>query len=112
MSLLRSVHDTIGGVMVHGLVSAGPVSGTPLVFVHGLGVSTRYMEPTMARLADELPVAGIDLPGFGRSGTPRVPLDLAGLAGALERWLDTRGVGPAIFVGNSFGCQVIVECVV
>jgi pimeloyl-ACP methyl ester carboxylesterase len=108
---LRSVWDIVGGVRMHALVSASG-AGVPIVFVHGLGVSSRYMAPTMARLAGEFHVVGPDLPGFGRSGTPPRALDLRGLANALEGWLDVRGIGPAIFVGNSYGCQVIVECVV
>jgi pimeloyl-ACP methyl ester carboxylesterase len=107
---LVSVWDTVGGVRVHGVV-APRAHGTPIVFVHGLGVSTRYMTPTMAALADEYAVAGLDLPGFGRSDSPARPLNLTELAAALEDWLDARRIGPAIFVGNSFGCQVIVECV-
>jgi pimeloyl-ACP methyl ester carboxylesterase len=109
---LRSVWDTVGGVTMHGLVSTPPIAAAPpIVFVHGLGVSTRYMAPTMARLAADFQVAGPDLPGFGRSGSPAHPLNLAELAVALEGWLDARDIGPAIFVGNSYGCQVILECV-
>jgi pimeloyl-ACP methyl ester carboxylesterase len=108
---LRSVWNTVGGVAVHARVSTVPAGGTPVVFVHGLGVSVRYMEPTMARLAGEFDVAGLDLPGFGRSGTPSHVLGLAELAGVLDAWLDARQIGPAILVGNSHGCQVIVECV-
>jgi 2-hydroxy-6-oxonona-2,4-dienedioate hydrolase len=106
--ILRSVWDFVGGVTMHGLVSA-PLDSTPIVFVHGLGVSTRYMAPTMARLATDFQVAGPDLPGFGRSGSPAHPLNLRELAAALAAWLDVRGIGPAIFVGNSYGCQVILE---
>jgi pimeloyl-ACP methyl ester carboxylesterase len=95
---------------MHGLVSAS-LDAPPIVFVHGLGVSTRYMAPTMVRLAEDFHVAGPDLPGFGRSGSPPHPLSLAELALALEGWLEARGIGPAIFVGNSYGCQVILELV-
>ncbi len=107
---LRSVWDEVDGVRVHARVTATRVpAGIPMVFVHGLGVSSRYMEPTMALLAREHDVAGLDLPGFGRSGAPRHALGLRELAEALSAWLDVRGIGPAIFIGNSFGCQVIVE---
>jgi len=111
---LTSVWDEIDGVRIHGRVNASPapVSGPPIVFVHGLGVSTRYMEPTMRRLAGAYQVAALDFPGFGRSGSPRRSLDLPALADTLLRWLDARGIGPAVFVGNSFGCQVIVESIV
>ena len=109
---LVSVTDYIDGVSVHGRVSSRIVHGrTPLVFVHGLGVSVRYLEPTMLKLAPQYHVAGVDLPGFGRSGTPPRVLDTHGLARALGLWLDAREIGPAIFIGNSYGCQVIVELV-
>lgn len=107
---LRSVWDSVGGVTMHGLVSE-PLDSTPIVFVHGFGVSTRYMAPTMARLAGDFLVAGPDLPGFGRSGSPPHPLNLRELAQALGEWIDARGIGPSIFVGNSYGCQVILELV-
>ena len=106
-----SVRDVVDGVSIHGLVSARPAAGDAptLVFVHGLGVSTRYLEPTMRQLTATHAVAGLDLPGFGRSGTPPKALDTTGLADSLAKWLDVRGIGPAVFVANSYGCQVIVE---
>lgn len=112
---LISLNDVVLGTPIHSRVSArvfeGGAEHTPLVFVHGLGVSVRYLEPSMARLAKDHPVAGLDLPGFGRSGTPPRALDTRGLADAFAAWLDARRIGPAIFVGNSFGCQVIVDLV-
>jgi 2-hydroxy-6-oxonona-2,4-dienedioate hydrolase len=109
-SPLRSVWDTVGGLRIHGRVAPHDGAVT-LVFVHGLGVSTRYMEPTMARLAGRYAVAGLDLPGFGRSQSPPHPFTIAEHARTLERWLNARGIGPAVLIGNSHGCQVIVECV-
>ena len=116
MEPLNSVWDTIDGLRIHARTSAHPGAGPPgaghpVVFVHGLGVSTRYMEPTMVRLAGAYDVAGLDLAGFGRSDAPPRPFSLAEHARTLERWLGARGIRPAILVGNSFGCQVIVECV-
>ena len=113
MAPLQSVWDTIDGLRIHARVSGLRASAhpAPVVFVHGLGVSTRYLEPTMVRLAGDYTVAGLDLPGFGRSGAPARPFTLAEHARTLEQWLDARGIGPAILVGNSYGCQVIVECV-
>ena len=112
MSALASVEDAVDGVRIHARVTPRPPAGaTPIVFVHGLGVSTRYMEPTMALLARDFDVAALDFPGFGRSGTPSRVFDVGELADVLRSWLDTRRIGPAIFVGNSFGCQIIVECV-
>ena len=108
---LQSVRDVVGGVSIHGVVSARPAVGDAptLVFVHGLGVSTRYLEPTMRQLTATHAVAALDLPGFGRSGTPRKALDTTGLADALAAWLAVRGIPPAVFVANSYGCQVVVD---
>ena len=111
---LFSVWDEIDNLRIHGRVSrpSSPrLASPPVVFVHGLGVSTRYMEPTMARLAETHTVAALDLPGFGRSAAPSHPFGVAEHARILARWLSVRGIGPAILVGNSYGCQVIVECV-
>ncbi len=108
---LVSVHDVVNGVSMHARISTRTFAEgrTRLVFVHGLGASVRYLEPTMLALADAHPLVGVDLPGFGQSGTPSTVLDTHALAESLMAWLDVRGIGPAIFIGNSFGCQVIVE---
>ncbi len=82
---------------------------TPLVFVHGLGVSSRYLMPTAARLAGERRVYLPDLPGFGRSAKPPRPLDVGEHVEVLAAWLDAARLERAVLVGNSMGCQVIAE---
>jgi 2-hydroxy-6-oxonona-2,4-dienedioate hydrolase len=121
--LLRSVWNDVDGVVVHARVSVRefPRERTPIVFVHGLGASARYMEPTMRVLAREHPVAALDFPGFGRSDNPRrtfgrnesfrYTLSLRELSHTLARWLDVLQLPPGVLVGNSFGCQIIVDCV-
>lgn len=82
----------------------------PVVLVHGLVVSGRYMVPTAALLASRLHVLVPDLPGFGRSAGPRRALDVEGLARHLDRWLATVGLTrPPLLVANSFGCQIVAE---
>jgi pimeloyl-ACP methyl ester carboxylesterase len=80
--------------------------------VHGLSVSSRYMVPTARLLARHRQIYAPDLPGFGKSGHPRAVLDIAALADALERWIRYLGIGPAVMVGNSMGCQIIAELAV
>jgi len=53
-----------------------------------------------------------DLPGFGHSDDPPAMLGVAGLADALADWLRTTGLTGAALLGNSAGCQFIVDCVV
>jgi 2-hydroxy-6-oxonona-2,4-dienedioate hydrolase len=89
-------------------VEAGEAA-LPLVLVHGLVVSSRYMAALARQLASRYRVFAPDLPGFGRSDKPRRVLSLAELADALARWLDAAGLARAAFYANSLGCQILVE---
>lgn len=67
------------------------------------------MLPTAERLSPFYRVLVPDLPGFGKSDKPARTLDVAGLAEALGAWMEAEGLGRAVLVGNSLGCQVIAE---
>ena len=82
---------------------------TPVVLVHGLGVSSRYMIPTATRLAFRRQVYAPDLPGFGRSPGHGRALNITELADALARWMEEVGIPRAVLLGNSIGCQVVVD---
>jgi pimeloyl-ACP methyl ester carboxylesterase len=102
----------VDGIALHARVSPGPQPGMarmPVVLVHGLGMSSRYMEPLARRLAYDVPVFALDLPGFGRSGDPPRTLTVPGMANALAGWMDAVQIGRAILLGNSLGCEVLVE---
>lgn len=79
------------------------------VLVHGYGVSSRYMFPTGRLLASSGRVLLPTMPGWRGSERPRRPLTVRGLADALASWLRDEDVTDAVVVGNSFGCQVVVE---
>ncbi|RVX41673.1 pimeloyl-ACP methyl ester carboxylesterase [Nonomuraea polychroma] len=85
---------------------------TPVVCVHGAGVSSRELRPLVAALGAHVPAWTVDLPGFGRSAKPPRPLDLAGLGDALISWLEAEDLPPACLVGCSFGCQLAVDVAV
>src|SRR5829696_1555072 len=84
----------------------------PVVCVHGVGVSSRYMVATMTKLASAFEVYAIDLPGFGLTDGPPEVLDVVGLADALAGWIQAAGVGRPALLANSVGCQVAVDCAV
>ncbi len=81
-----------------------------MVLVHGLGLSSTYMMPTARELARDYRVLVPDLPGFGRSGKPESVADVPELADNLAAWMAAIGLEKAALLGNSFGCQIIVEC--
>ncbi len=100
----------VNGLRMHARVSGGEAAGgPPVVLVHGLVVSGRYMIPLLDELARSHAVYAPDLPGFGRSEGPAHALDVAGLADALAAWMRAVGLDGAALVGNSMGCQIIVE---
>jgi pimeloyl-ACP methyl ester carboxylesterase len=83
-------------------------SGLPLVFVHGLGVSSRYFVPALRELARDFDCRAPDLPGYGKSPKPRDALDVPELAHVLLEWMPQH----APLLANSFGCQIAVEAAV
>ena len=98
----------VDGVRMHARVSGGRATGgPPVVLVHGLVVSGRYMVPLLEELSRSHAVYAPDLPGFGRSEGPARALDAVGLADALAAWMRAVGLRRAALVGNSMGCQVI-----
>lgn len=101
----------VGGLLLHSRVSINhsKTNLPPVILVHGLGVSSRYMIPTAVRLASQCSVYAIDLPGFGRSEKPRRVLNLTELAEALAAWMRESGLEQAVLLANSIGCQIVVE---
>jgi pimeloyl-ACP methyl ester carboxylesterase len=94
---------------VHARVAESAGDTLPAVFVHGLGVASRYFEPTLARLAAYRRCLAPDLPGFGKSGKPEAYPTLGALADSLAAWLAAARLEEVALVGNSVGCQVVVE---
>jgi 2-hydroxy-6-oxonona-2,4-dienedioate hydrolase len=108
MELRRVWTDTAAGVM-HARVGGTHAGVTPVVLVHGMVISGRYMVPTAEELAPLCPVYAVDLPGYGDSGKPRAILGLPELADSLAAWMDAMEFPTAHLVANSFGCQVLAE---
>jgi 2-hydroxy-6-oxonona-2,4-dienedioate hydrolase len=109
---LRERWDTIHGLRVFARVSSprqASERNPPVVLVHGLGVSSRYMVPLAVELAKTDSVYAPDLPGFGRSERPAAVPSVGELALWLQRWSIQVGIERAVFVANSMGCQIVVE---
>lgn len=109
---LQSQWVRLDGLRMHARVSINrgmPSERLPLVLVHGLVVSSRYMLPLAELLAPEFHVYAPDLPGFGDSDKPAHTLDIRALADALAAWMVACGIERAVLVAISFGCQVLAE---
>lgn len=64
---LRARWIAHGAIRYHYRVGGDDARGTPLVLVHGLGVSSAYWRRIQPLLADDRRVYALDLPGFGRT---------------------------------------------
>lgn len=112
--MIESRWSHLSGLRLHYRASDGVPSAVlrPVILIHGLGVSGRYLLPTAIRLSSYCQVYVPDLPGFGQSQNPPQALDIAQMADVLAAWMQDLVMAPAIFLGNSLGCQVIIELAV
>lgn len=108
-------------VLVGRRVPVGPyavdVRGTfdpalsPVVLVHGIGVSGRYLLRLAEELAATHDVYALDLPGSGATPKPERPLTVAELGDVVAAVVvELRLVSPVV-VGHSMGCQIVVHTV-
>ncbi|MGC4807454.1 alpha/beta fold hydrolase [Micromonospora sp. DT233] len=104
---LTSEWRLVDGLRTHTRRAADPGTGAPpVVLVHGLAVSHRYLTPLALALAPTHPVYVPDLPGFGLSARPRGAYDVGRHAAHLAAWLAAYGLPPACVLGHSFGAEV------
>ncbi|MBA2734877.1 MAG: alpha/beta hydrolase [Acidobacteria bacterium] len=101
----------VGDQLIHYRASVNPSNNNlpPIILIHGLGVSSRYMIPTARKLAAHRTIYAPDLPGFGRSGKPARPLNITELSDALARWMELLVIDRAVLLANSIGCQIVVD---
>lgn len=99
----------VGGRQTFVRISLDGGDATPIVHVHGFGISGNYLMPTARLLTDRATNVVADLPGYGRSAKPPRPLTIPRLADALISVLDAVGVERAVLVGNSMGCPISLE---
>lgn len=103
--------NDVGPLAFRVLASPAPAAHTrmPIVLVHGIGMSHRYFSKLHCLLAVDGPVYAIDLPGFGGLPKPGADVDVATMARGLGEVIEALGVGPVALVGQSMGCQWVVE---
>ncbi len=83
--------------------------GPVLVLVHGFGGDLDNWLFNIDALAERARVFAFDLPGHGQSTKQLAEASLAGLAGALQAFLDAAEIDSAHFVGHSMGAAVATQ---
>lgn len=88
------------------VLTAGPKSAPPIVFLHGLGGSLGTWQLVLGELADRYRLVAIDLPGHGASSAGEADYSVAGLAAAVAQVAAATGIAKATVVGHSLGGAV------
>src|SRR5690606_10179903 len=108
---LADLHTVVAGQRWYARVAhgGGARGESPVLLVHGFGISSSYFVPAARRLGAIFDVYAPDLPGHGKSDTPPRALDVPALASALREWCAAVGIERARVVANSMGCQTAAE---
>lgn len=107
-SSLKRRFYTLGKQRFHAFVSEVGLKQS-IIFVHGIGVSSRYMLPLAEELKGNFNLYVLDLPGFGKSSKPEGVFGIEKLADLVAEFIVDSGIEKPIFLANSFGCQVVLE---
>jgi len=112
LARFEDARTDVEGLSLHFKYARPPATrATPIVLVHGLGLSCRYMLPTAQALMDDYAVFVPDLPGFGDSTKPDRVLTIDELADSLAAWIEVTRLQRVALLGNSLACQIIAATV-
>jgi 4,5:9,10-diseco-3-hydroxy-5,9,17-trioxoandrosta-1(10),2-diene-4-oate hydrolase len=106
----RDQYTDVGGVKTR-FWSSGE-SGSPVVLIHGLGLSIEYWAANVRALAEHHRILALDLVGFGRSEKPAIPYTLERLALFVRDFLRGQGVERATWVGLSMGGGIALRAAI
>jgi pimeloyl-ACP methyl ester carboxylesterase len=93
--------------LIHHLVAGSGLP--PIVFVHGFGCSSTDWLAQIAHFSPRNMTVAVDLPGHGATPTPAVPASIALGGGEVAALVHALCLPPAVFVGHSMGCRVVLD---
>ncbi len=94
------------------VLTAGPRSALPIVFLHGLGGSLSTWQIVLGGLAEMHQIIAFDLPGHGESSRANPTgkgFSVEGIAEAIGEGLAQLQVSRAVVAGHSLGGAVAIE---
>jgi 3-oxoadipate enol-lactonase len=86
--------------------------GQPVVFIHGLGSSSRDWERQVPVFSKQYQVLTFDIRGHGKSDKPAGPYTIALFAADTAELIKGLGVAPAHIVGISLGGMIALQLAV
>src|SRR5271163_4231576 len=91
-----------------GYEAAGDPASPALVFLHGIGGAARAWRGQLDYFGDSYHAIAWDMPGYGGSA-PLAAVSIAGLADALQDFLQLVGAAKPILVGHSIGGMIVQQ---
>jgi pimeloyl-ACP methyl ester carboxylesterase len=86
--------------------------GEPLLFIHGLGSSTRDWEEQVPFFSKNYQVITVDIRGHGQSDKPKGPYTIPKFAGDLAKLLKTLQISSTHVIGISLGGGIAFQLAV
>lgn len=85
-------------------------TGSPaLVFVHGFACDGTDWRAQVTSFAAETTVVTVDLPGHGRNRAAEAECTIADYGRWVAQALSELALAPAVLIGHSMGCRVVLE---
>jgi pimeloyl-ACP methyl ester carboxylesterase len=93
--------------LIHHLVTG---KGRPaVVFVHGFGCAHSEWDAQVAHLSPRHQTVAVDLRGHGASTGPAAECSIGRYGADVAELMQALALPPAVLVGHSMGCRVVVE---
>jgi pimeloyl-ACP methyl ester carboxylesterase len=83
--------------------------GQPIVFLHNGGGTLWNWTHQLECFADSYRVIAVDLPGFGRSGRPLMPLSLPRYVHGFAQVMEHLELDRPVLIGNCIGAAIALE---
>lgn len=83
--------------------------GSPLIMLHGWGTDLKSFALITPELAKHYKVHLIDLPGFGKTQTPKKDWNVDNYVKFIQDFLKKLDIKKATFLGHSFGGRILIK---
>lgn len=92
--------------MIHHVVTGA--GAPPIVLVHGFACSHTDWQAQVAHFSPRHATVGVDLPGHGTTPAGTGPHTIERCAAEVASLLEALALPPAVLVGHSLGCRVVL----
>lgn len=86
-------------------------NGPSVILLHGFPMNSQVWTEFASELSTKYTVYTPDLPGFGSSSLPSLPISLKGVAAMMNDWVADQWIQNSVLIGHSMGGYVALEMI-